>query len=502
MKSNCLASALREAGVRRRDRVGIYMHKCLESAVALYGIMKAGAAYVPVDPTSPVERVHFVARDCAMRFLIADERKAVELEQLGRDGAIDCVIGVAARHASPITCLPWQEVWAQPGGAAPAIGTIEQDLAYIIYTSGSTGTPKGIMHTHRSGLSFANWAAQAYGLTGDDRLTNHAPLHFDLSIFDFFAGAVAGATTVIVPEAVTKFPASYSQLLQDEAISVFFTVPFALIQLESHGVLDERDLSALRWVIFGGEPFPPKYLRALMEKIPSAQFDNMYGPAEVNGCTHYTIPRSEPLPDTPVPIGTMNANMEGIVVDGDDREVHPGDAGELLVRSPTMMQGYWGRPDLNATAFYRREIAVDYADVYYRTGDLVQLDDSGNLQFLGRKDRQVKIRGYRVELDEVESALASYAGVEEAGAFTVPDGAGSSRIEAVVTLHAGASPATGELLAHAKSRLAWYAVPATVTVLSALPRTSTGKIDRRQLQATAAARPGHPVPAHLSTNSQ
>lgn len=482
-KSDCLARLLLERGVRRRDRVGIYSNKSLESAVAMYGIMKAGAAYVPLDPTAPAERIAAIVHDCGIECVISQDAKAAQVQQLP---GLKTVIGVTNGGVS------WEEVWQCTGGGL-GIGIMEQDLAYIIYTSGSTGTPKGIMHTHHSSLSFARWAAEAYVLTGDDRLSNHAPLHFDLSIFDFFAGAVAGATTVVVPEPITKFPASYSKLLEDERVSVFFTVPFALIQLDSHGVLEDRNLNGLRWIIFGGEPMPPKYLRSLIAKVPTARFGNMYGPAEVNGCTHYTVPESGPVGDDALPIGKMNANMEGIVIDDNDGEVEVGQPGELLVRSPTMMQGYWGREDLNERAFFRRKVAQTYDDVFYRTGDLVEQQPDGDLQFLGRKDRQIKIRGYRVELDEVESTLVAHPQVEEAGAFAVPDGLGSNRIEAAVTLKADAAATSAELLAHLKSRLAWYAVPDTVSIWSTLPRTTTGKIDRRQLRDNAiAANPAEP----------
>ena len=213
----------------------------------------------------------------------------------------------------------------------------------------------------------------------------------------------------------------------------------------------------------------------------------MYGPAEVNGCTHYTIPKDVRLSDEPVPIGTVNANMEGIIVDGNDEEVRNGEAGELLIRSPTMMQGYWGRADLNKSAFYRRQVGAGYEDVYYRTGDLVQMQPDGNLQFLGRKDRQIKIRGYRVELDEVELALATHSAVEEVGAFAVPDDLGSSQIEVALTLKPDAAATTEELTAHAKSQLAWYAVPAKVAIENVLPRTTTGKINRRKLRDDAIA---------------
>ena len=288
-RSNSLARALVEQGVKRGDRVSIYMNKCLEAPVAIYGIMKAGAAYVPLDPSAPVTRLTSVSRDCGIRLLITQVAKGAALRQISTAGTdLECVIGLQAEADLPIRSIPWDEVYNTPDGQAPEVDTIERDLAYILYTSGSTGAPKGIMHTRHSGLSFAEWAAHEYSLNKEDRLSNHAPLHFDLSTFDFFAGAVAGATTVIVPEEYTKMPASLSKLIMDEKISVWYSVPFALIQLLLRGALHTRDLSALRWVLFAGEPFPTKHLRDLMTQLPHVRFSNLYGPTETNVCT-YTI---------------------------------------------------------------------------------------------------------------------------------------------------------------------------------------------------------------------
>ena len=486
-QSNSLARTLVELGVKRRDRVGIYQGKSLEMAVAIYGIMKAGAAYVPIDPASPPSRLEYVVRHCGIGVVVSQGSRLAQLQQIAAAGApLRCVVGVSADEPGPVECLGWDQALAAPGGAPPDVGLIEQDLAYIMYTSGSTGEPKGIMHTHHSGLSYARWAASAYGLHGEDRLTNHAPLHFDLSTFDFFSGALAGAATVIVAEEVLRFPASYAQLLDEERISVCFTVPFAMIQLLLRGALDKRNLSSLRWFIFGGEPFPTKHLRDLMNCLPSTGFSNMYGPAETNGCTYYNVPALGADANEPVPIGRACPNVELLIVDADDQPVPAGEAGELLVRSPTMMQGYWQRPDLNSKAFYRRPVFENYSDYFYRTGDLVRRAGDGELHFIGRKDRQIKVRGYRVELDEVEVGLLAHEAVEEAAAFPIANADGARQVGAAVRLRRGAECSEAELNAYLKARLPWYAVPATIALAEDFPRTSSGKIDRRALEAAAA----------------
>ncbi|MCL4262314.1 MAG: amino acid adenylation domain-containing protein [Anaerolineae bacterium] len=492
-KSNQLAHLLRELGVKKGDRVGFYLNKSLETIIGVYGIMKAGAAYVPLDPFAPAPRLTFVMRNCGIRHLITSEMKLDGVaEMLALDAGLECLIGVSPLPDTAVRTLTWDEVFTMPT-TLPTVGIIEQDLAYILYTSGSTGDPKGIMHTHRSALSFAEWAAETYGLQEQDVLSNHAPMHFDLSTFDFFAGALVGATTVIIPEALTKFPANLTRLIESERISVWYSVPYALIQMLTHGNLDKHDLSSLRWLLFAGEVFPTKHLRVLMTKLPEVRFSNLYGPTETNVCTFYHVTAQSgfgfavpPDTDEPIPIGAVCANDEGLIVDADNQPVAPGEVGELLIRGGTVMRGYWGRPDLNDKGFYRRPVFGEaYEDVYYRTGDLVQELPDGNLKYLGRKDRQIKTRGYRVELDEIEVALLSYVGVEEAAVYPMPDGEGSNLIEAAVTAKEGVVLEVAALIEHISAKLPPYAIPEKIWTLDSFPRTSTGKINRRELQTWA-----------------
>jgi amino acid adenylation domain-containing protein len=485
-RASRVARALIDLGVRPGDRVAFYMNKCLESVVSIYGILLAGGVYVPLDPFAPPARLAFVLRDCGVRVLLTQPAKATAVSEILAEGAaLQSIIGLPDVEGQPLTCLPWASL-ESASPEPPGLRFLEGDLAYILYTSGSTGTPKGIMHTHRSGLSFAEWAVQTYNVRSTDRLSNHAPYHFDLSTFDLFASALAGAATVIIPEPYTKLPASLSKLMQDERISVWYSVPFALIQLLQHGNLASRDLSALRWVLFAGEPFPTKHLRAVMAEMPGARFSNLYGPTETNVCTYYHVPPLDPDSDEPIPIGRACENVEDLVVDADHQPVPPGEPGELLIRGAVVMRGYWGQPEMTQRGFYRRATHGFLEDLFYRTGDLVQLQPDGNYKFLGRKDRQIKTRGYRVELDEIETALLSHPGVDEAAVYPIPDGQGSNLIEAGVILKEGAVAQPADLIDWVAGRLPPYAVPARIFITPDFPRTSTGKINRRELQARAA----------------
>ncbi|MEL7511580.1 MAG: amino acid adenylation domain-containing protein [Cyanobacteria bacterium J06554_3] len=494
-RANGLAQWLAAHGVKRGDRVGIYLPKSLASAIAIYGIWKAGAAYVPLDPSAPPARISHMLNDCDVRHLITHKSKRRQLpEVLANAPSVTCVVGVpetvdlavgsGGDLGTDIIRCDWDELPVSEN--SPDIKVLAQDLAYILYTSGSTGMPKGMMHTHYSGLSYAQLVARTYGLDQCDRIGNHSPIHFDISMLGFFAGPLVGATTVIIPEAYTKVPASLSQLMQDEALTVWYSVPFALTQLWLRGVLSQRDLSSLRWILFAGEPFPTKYLYAWMAYLPQTRFSNIYGPAEVNQCTYYHVPPLAPgdiVPESLSPIGNVWENSEGLVVDETDRPVSPGEIGELLIRSATMMSGYWQRPDLNAKAFYHTQIANQPA-VFYRTGDLVQVRD-GQYHFLGRKDRQIKTRGYRVELDAVEAAMVAHPQIEEAATYAVPYEAGSLQIEAVVILKAGVSLPEAELKRYLAERLPAYAIPQKIEQMTSFPRTGTGKIDRLSLQKRA-----------------
>jgi len=464
-----LAAVLIANGVRPGDRVGVALHKSLQTPVAIYGIMKAGAAFVPIDPATAPERMGKMLAHCGIKCVVSNPDMQAKLAEVLTD---ETLIGAELEGVRSIS-------WAEVHQAIPAmpIAVSPNDIAYIMYTSGSTGTPKGITHTHASGLAYAKAISRLYGITADDRFGNHAPLHFDISTFDYFAAPLCGATTVIIPEPYMMLPASLSALMAAERLTLWFSAPNALTQLLLNGALEHHDLTTLRWVIFGGEPFPVKYLRGLMRAWPKARFSNSYGPAEVNMCSYYHV-ENLPPDQASVPIGQMWDIAEGLIVDEHDTIVAQGEQGELLVNAPTMMRGYWQAPALNAQCFFTRTGPDGKKQTFYRTGDLVAETAPNCMQFLGRKDRQVKLRGYRIELDEIEAVLTEHEDIEETGAFKTLSGV---RIEAAVTLKAGRTATAQALQRHCAARLPAYAVPSCFHIIQAFPRTTSQKIDRRAL---------------------
>ncbi len=489
-RTSRLAHVLVKAGVRPGDRVAVLLPRCLDVPVAVYGVSKAGAAFVPIDPQAPAERVAHILRDCDVTVLITSGNRRRLLRQvLEQPTQLTTVIGPDRSELdAPIELVSWLEVEAQ-AARNPAVPATEMDLAYLMYTSGSTGQPKGLMHTHRSGLAYAELSAATYGLEPADRVSAFAPLHVDQCTFALFSAPLAGAIAVIVPDEATVLPLELSRLIERERISVWYSVPLALTQLLERGELERFDHSALRWVTYGGEPFPPAQLRALGSHWPQARFSNVYGPAEVNQCTYHHFMPAALADDEPVPIGRAWANTQIRLVDAEDREVVDG-AGELLVRSATMMAGYWRQPELEARSFVELGGVSATPARFYRTGDLVRRRADGLLEFVGRQDHQIKIRGYRVELEEVESVLCRHADVAEAAAFLLPDPAGEASLAASVRLRAAAGADAAQLRRHAARLLATAAVPAEIFLEAQLPRTAAGKIDRRALAHRHAADPG------------
>jgi amino acid adenylation domain-containing protein len=481
-RSNQLAHALRELGLKPMERVGILMGKQIELPVATYGILAAGGCYVPIDPNATPSRIEFILRDCNIQILLTSGPRLKLVERIAAAGStpLRYAIGLPEATAGLRRTLPWSALETYPS-SPPACESVEDDLAYIMYTSGSTGVPKGLMHTHRSGLAYARYSAALYKVGPDDVLGNHASLHFDISTFEFLTGPYVGATSVLIPEEEIMFAANLPRFIEHERLTFWYSVPLALVHLLTRGDLTGVDLSSLRWVLFGGEPFPPKYLHALMQHIPRARFCNVYGPAEVNQCTYYHVPSDFPQTGEPVPLGAAWPGAHLILVDDQDRPVEPGEAGQLLVASATCMQGYWARPDLNGKAFFIDEPLPGFHRRYYRTGDLARLDSKGLLHFLGRQDRQIKIRGYRLELDEVEAAFAAQASIEEAAAIAAPRGDGEKQICVFVLPRHAATFDPAEALSQARATLPSYAVPGRLEIVTAFPRTATGKIDRSKL---------------------
>ncbi len=463
------------AGVRPGDRVGICIRKSIDALASIFGILKAGAAYVPVDPIGPPARSGFMLADCGIRALLVEEGSAAALlgEVRSRGGVPEALVVSGAGAGAGL------ERMLDACGAAAAVPSAEVDdaaLAYILYTSGSTGVPKGVMLSHGNAQAFVEWAVREFEPAPDDRFSSHAPFHFDLSILDIYVPIAAGAALVLVPEDVGKDPTRLSELISSQRISVWYSAPSILGLLAAYGKLERHDFTSLRSVLFAGEVFPVTRLRALQAHWPHARYFNLYGPTETNVCTFHEVPGRVPDGRTdPYPIGATCPFCESAVIDPDGAPVAPGREGELCIRGPGVMQGYWNRPELTDAAFVR----VGDGDPWYRTGDLVVQQANGDHVFVGRRDRMVKKRGYRVELGEIEACLHQYPGIADVAVVATAGDDGVTLRAHLVAM--GERPSLIELKRFCAGRLPLYMVPDYFAFHELLPRTSTDKIDYQAL---------------------
>ncbi len=508
-RANQLAHRLIREGIGPETRVGILMERSVTQAIALLGVLKAGACYVPLDPDFPSERLHYMIDDANVALILTQTPLANDLRN-SEKSLLDTVSttsgnGWVRSHVAtgptqtrlnaahpPATAGGTDRVQgvlcldecaaelARESTARPAAHVTSDNLAYVIYTSGSTGRPKGAMLQHRSIVNCIEWMQRTYQLDQRDRFLFKTTLNFDPSIWEFFWPLMVGAQVILVtPEAQSNPALLVEAILRHEA-TVVYLVPSLLTHFLEEPKLDQ--IHSLRYLICGGESLAHETVERCYERLPNVELHHSYGPTETSIAASETICRTD-CSRRITPIGRPLANVRLYVLDESMQPVPIGVRGELYIGGECVGRGYLNQPALTAERFGPDPFSVEAGARLYRTGDVVRYLPDGQLEFIGRADEQVKIRGMRIELGEIEAVLDEQNGVNKAAVMVHSQASGDKRLVAYVTPMPGQVLSSEELRHSLKEQLPDYMVPATFVMMDQMPLMPNGKINRRALPA-------------------
>ncbi|MCC3512101.1 MAG: amino acid adenylation domain-containing protein [Oscillatoriales cyanobacterium] len=483
-RANQLAHYLQALGVQPDELIAISMNRCMEMVICFLGVMKAGAAYVPIDPAYPHERRAYKLRDAAVRFILIQQD----------------LVKFLPEHNARVICpdTDWHDM-APYSTENLSLLTTPEHLAYVIYTSGSTGNPKGVMITHRGMVHHSKAIAQAFNLQAGDRVLQFSSMSFDIIIEEVFPSLVSGATIVLRTEDCISSTRQFLEFIEQERITIL-DLPTAFW----HGLVSGLSLLGVpmspdvRLVIVGGEKASRALYaewRQLVGEYP--RWLNTYGPTETTVTATIFDPIAESYDlssEADIPIGRPLPNSQIYILDENLNPVPDGDIGELYIGGPGVARGYLNLAERTASKFIANPFSDRPGDKLYITGDTCRYLPNGTLEFIGRIDFQVKIRGFRIELLEIETYLEQYPSVQQGIVLAREDVPGEKRLVAYIIPKPGQPIQVSELRSFLQTKLPAYMIPAAVVVMDSFPMTPNGKVDRR----------GFPEPqvADLVTNSE
>lgn len=477
-RANQMAHALRAQGLQRGDRVAVWLPNSVEAVVAIFGALKAGGIFVVLNATTPTEKVARILNNCTASALVLPARQAEDARFLrGAVPSLHTVIlcGEPPDDPADLPGQRWDEVLESAPPTRPRCPTIDVDLACLIYTSGSTGEPKGVMSTHANVVFAASSIIQYLENTPDDVVINVLPLSFDYGLYQLLMVFKFGGRLVL--ERSFAYPAAVLRRIEEERVTGLPGVPTLYAMLLQMNT-SRFDLSSLRYMTNTAAALPVEHIRRLRERFPWVRFYSMYGLTE---CKRVCYLPPEELDRRPGSVGIPIPGTEVWIEDETGRRLGPGEVGELVVRGSHVMQGYWNDPEETA----RRYRPGRYpAERLLYTGDLFYMDEEGFLYFVARKDDIIKTRGEKVAPREVEEVLYKLPGVVEAAVVGVPDEVLGQAVKAVIVCGDGVRLTRQDVLRHCMQHLEDFAVPRYVEFRESLPKTPSGKIDRRALVLT------------------
>ena len=472
--ANQLARHLRQLGVGSESVVGVCLPRSIQMVVALLAVLKAGAAYLPLDAEYPPERLRLMMTDSGARVVVTEAR----LRQRVESSVGEAVVVSVDEEAAEISGHSGEELAVEVRG---------ENLAYVIYTSGSTGVPKGVGGTHRAALNRFNWMWQTYPFDADEVCCLKTSLNFVDSIWEIFGPLLKGIKSVIIPDHILKDPRAFVRALDRYRVTRIILVPSLLrALLEScEDLLGQLSMPKI-WTV-SGEALPIEMVQTFYKTLPGSTLLNLYGSSEVAADVTWHEVQASGEEAARVSIGCPISNTQIYLLDQHLRLVPPGLPGEIYVGGASLARGYLGQPGPTAERFIPHPWSQEAGARLYKTGDLARHLPDGQLEFIGRRDHQVKVRGHRIELGEIEAALRNHYAVRESVVLARQDASGEKRLEACVVLHQQGAVSVGELHRHLKLQLPEYMLPSAFVFLDSMPLTPSGKIDRLSLPAAEQA---------------
>lgn len=451
--ANKLATYLINKGYGCDNRFGIYLERSYLGIVAMIGVMKTGAAYLPISKNNPQARINNIVKDCGLTAVITEN----ELED-----TIFYVQNVCIKKV--IQAQIYEK-------KIPDIK--KEDISYILYTSGSTGNPKGVCITCEAFSFFVNWSIHEFHITDRDRIASISSFSFDLSVFEIYGSLITGATICIASNRVKRWPNSFCAFLEKYKISILYAVPSFLNGLAHYGAPNTYDLSSLRLILFAGEVFWIKNFDYFYHQFPRGiQYANLYGPTETNVCTYYRVPESYKN-DCEFPIGKILPHLSYCIKKAKTED----EFGELVIFGPCVMKGYWGELlEHKGKHWYVKDGMTGYC-----TGDIVALREDGNIMLLGRKDSIIKVNGYRVSLNEIERTILEHPLVEQVYVGITTKANMQEIVAFVKFLDSGKRGDIEVIKSLCKHNLISYMVPAKIIECVRFPLTDTNKINGKGL---------------------
>jgi amino acid adenylation domain-containing protein len=478
-RANQIAHRLRKLGVGPEVMVGTLLDRSLDLVVGLLGILKAGGAFVPLDPSYPMERLEFMAADIAAPVMLVQESV---VQRLGFPGTSN----PAWLHGKSLSFEQNRADIAQESVENPTNQTTADNLAYVMYTSGSTGQPKGVMVSHRAVVRLVK-NTNYIDLDEREVFLQFSPTSFDASTLEIWGALLNGGCLAMMPPEKQSLSELGTAIRRYGVTTLWLTAGLFNVMVEQR----VEDLKPLRQLVAGGDALSPAHVRKALENLPGCRLINGYGPTEGTTFTCCHTISVEDAEGSSIPIGRPIANTQVYLLDSEDQFVPSGEAGELCIGGDGLARGYLNQPELTAAKFVRHPFRDEPEARIYKTGDLARYRPDGTIEFLGRSDNQVKISGYRIELGEIETVVMQYPSVRSTVVIARQDTPGEKKLVAyVVASEQGCSFA--ELRVYLQQKLPAYMMPSAFVLMDALPLSPNGKVDRAALPVPPVAHPEPP----------